>query len=97
MIRAYQLVVLAPYAAALVLVAIPGYRVGAVLNVLASAATLAAGSLATAIGAGEASDERRRLAISGRPCEDGPADLQHCRHTFPLPARSPFQKERDSR
>jgi hydrogenase-4 component F len=35
--------VLAPYAAALVLVAIPGYRVGAVLNVLASAATLAAG------------------------------------------------------
>ena len=43
MIHAYQLVVLAPYAAALVLVAIPGYRVGAVLNVLASAATLAAG------------------------------------------------------
>ena len=43
MIHAYQLVVLAPYSSALVLVAIPGYRVGAVLNVLASAATLAAG------------------------------------------------------
>ena len=43
MIHAYQLVVLAPYAAALILVAIPGYRVGAVINVLASAATLAAG------------------------------------------------------
>src|SRR4029450_10632525 len=43
MIHAYQLVVLAPYVAALVLVAIPGYRVSAILNVLASAATLAAG------------------------------------------------------
>jgi hydrogenase-4 component F len=43
MIHAYQLVVLAPYAAALILVAIPGYRLGAVINVLASAATLAAG------------------------------------------------------
>ena len=43
MIHAYQLVVLAPYAAALILVAIPGYRVGAVINVLASAATLVAG------------------------------------------------------
>ena len=42
MIHAYQLVVLAPYAAALILVAIPGYRVGAVINVLASAATFAA-------------------------------------------------------
>ena len=36
MIHAYQLVVLAPYVAALVLVAIPGYRVGAIVNVLAS-------------------------------------------------------------
>ena len=44
MIHAYQLVVLAPYAAALILVAIPGYRVGAVINSApASAATLAAG------------------------------------------------------
>ena len=43
MIHAYQLVVLMPYAAALLLVAIPGYRVGAVVNVIASGATLAAG------------------------------------------------------
>ena len=43
MIQAYQLVVLLPYAAALVLVAIPGYRVGAIANVIASAATFAAG------------------------------------------------------
>ena len=43
MIHAYQLVVLVPYAAALVLVAISGYRLGAVVNVLVSAATLAAG------------------------------------------------------
>ena len=43
MIHAYQIVVLAPYVAALLLVAIPGYRVGAVVNVLASAATFAAG------------------------------------------------------
>ena len=34
MIDAYQLVVLIPYAAALVLVAIPGYRVGAIGNVV---------------------------------------------------------------
>ena len=43
MIHAYQLVVVLPYAAALLLVAIPGYRIGAVINVLASAATLAVG------------------------------------------------------
>jgi len=43
MIHAYQLVVMLPYAAALLLVAIPGYRIGAVINVLASAATLGVG------------------------------------------------------
>ena len=43
MIHAYQLVVLIPYAAALILVAVPGYRVGAVVNVVVSAATFAAG------------------------------------------------------
>ncbi len=43
MIHAYQLVVLAPCAAALVLAAIPGYRAGAIVNVAASAVTLAAG------------------------------------------------------
>ena len=36
MIHAYQLVVLIPYAAALILVAVPGYRVGAAANVAAS-------------------------------------------------------------
>ena len=39
----YQIVVLVPYVAALVLVAIPGYRVGAIVNVLTSAVTFAAG------------------------------------------------------
>ena len=43
MIEAYQAVVLVPYAAALVLAALPGYRVGAVGNVIASAAAFAAG------------------------------------------------------
>jgi hydrogenase-4 component F len=43
MIHAYQLVVLLPCAAALLLAAIPGYRPGALVNVLASAATAAAG------------------------------------------------------
>jgi len=43
MIEAYQAVVLLPYAAALVLAALPGYRAGAVGNVLAAAATFAAG------------------------------------------------------
>ena len=43
MIHAYQLVVLIPYAAALILVAVPGYRVGAVANVIVSAATFGAG------------------------------------------------------
>ncbi|MBV8191999.1 MAG: hydrogenase 4 subunit F [Alphaproteobacteria bacterium] len=43
MIHAYQLVVLVPYMAALLLVAIPGYRLGAVVNVVASALTLAIG------------------------------------------------------
>ena len=37
MIEAYQAVVLVPYAAALVLAALPGYRAGAVGNVIASA------------------------------------------------------------
>jgi hydrogenase-4 component F len=39
----YQIVVLVPYVAALVLAAIPGYRTGAIVNVLASAITFAAG------------------------------------------------------
>jgi hydrogenase-4 component F len=43
MIHAYQLVVLIPYVAALILVAVPGYRVGAVVNVVVSLATFAAG------------------------------------------------------
>ena len=43
MIHAYQLVVLIPYMAALILVAVPGYRVGAVVNVVVSLATFAAG------------------------------------------------------
>ena len=43
MIPAHQIVVLAPFVAALVLVAIPGYRVGAVANVIASAVTFGAG------------------------------------------------------
>ena len=43
MIHAYQLVVVLPYASALLLVAIPGYRPGSIVNVLASLATLAAG------------------------------------------------------
>jgi hydrogenase-4 component F len=43
MIEAYQAVVLVPYAAAVVLAALPGYRVGAVGNVIASAAAFAAG------------------------------------------------------
>ena len=43
MIEAYQAVVLVPYGSALVLAAIPGYRVGAIGNVVASAATFAAG------------------------------------------------------
>jgi hydrogenase-4 component F len=43
MMHTYQIVVLAPYAAALVLAAIPGYRAGAIVNVLASAVTFAAG------------------------------------------------------
>ena len=43
MIEAYQAVVLVPYAAALVLAALPGYRIGAVINMIASAAAFAAG------------------------------------------------------
>ena len=43
MIEAYQAVVLLPYAAALALAALPGYRAGAVGNVLAAAATFAVG------------------------------------------------------
>ena len=43
MIDAYQAVVLVPYASAIALVALPGYRVGAIGNVIASAATFAAG------------------------------------------------------
>jgi len=43
MIEPHQLVVLLPYAAALLLVALPSYRVGAVVNVIASALTLAIG------------------------------------------------------
>jgi hydrogenase-4 component F len=43
MIEAYQAVVLVPYAAALALVALPSYRAGAIGNVLAAAATFAAG------------------------------------------------------
>ncbi len=43
MIEAYQAVVLLPYGSALVLAAIPGYRVGAIGNMVASAATFAAG------------------------------------------------------
>jgi len=43
MIEAHQGVVLVPYLSAVVLVMIPGYRVGAVANVAASAATLAVG------------------------------------------------------
>jgi hydrogenase-4 component F len=43
MLEAHQAVVLAPYLSALILVTIPGYRVGAAANVAASAATLAAG------------------------------------------------------
>jgi len=43
MIEPWQLVVLVPFAAALLLVAIPSYRAGAVVNVIASALTLAVG------------------------------------------------------
>lgn len=43
MIQPHQLVVLLPFAAALLLVAIPSYRVGAIANVIASALTLAVG------------------------------------------------------
>ncbi|MGE0577288.1 hydrogenase 4 subunit F [Reyranella sp.] len=43
MIQPYQLVVLVPFASALLLVALPSYRVGAVLNVIASTLTLAIG------------------------------------------------------
>ena len=43
MIEAYQAVVLVPYGSALVLAALPSYRVGAIGNVAASAATFAAG------------------------------------------------------
>jgi len=43
MIQTYQIVVLTPYVSALLLVAIPGYRIGSVVNVLASAVTFAAG------------------------------------------------------
>jgi hydrogenase-4 component F len=50
MMHAYQLVVVLPYAAALLLVAIPGYRVGAVVNVVASALTLAIGLWLVAAG-----------------------------------------------
>ena len=39
----YQIVVVVPYVAALVLAAIPGYRVGSIVNVLASGITFAAG------------------------------------------------------
>ena len=39
----YQIVVLVPYVAALVLAAIPGYRAGSIVNVIASAITFAAG------------------------------------------------------
>src|SRR5215469_13912490 len=43
MIEAYQAVVVVPYAAALGLAALRGYRVGAIGNVIASAVTFAAG------------------------------------------------------
>ena len=43
MIEAYQAVVVVPYVAALGLAALPGYRVGAIGNVIASAVTFAAG------------------------------------------------------
>ena len=43
MIEAYQVVVVLPYVAALGLLALPGYRVGAIVNVIASAATFGAG------------------------------------------------------
>ena len=43
MIQPHQLVVLLPFAAALLLVALPSYRVGAIVNVIASALTLATG------------------------------------------------------
>ena len=43
MIQPHQLVVLLPFAAALLLVALPSYRVGAVVNVIASGLTLAVG------------------------------------------------------
>jgi hydrogenase-4 component F len=43
MIEAHQAVVLVPYGSALVLAALPGYRVGAIGNVAASAVTFAAG------------------------------------------------------
>ena len=43
MIQTYHIVVLTPYVSALLLVAIPGYRIGSVVNVLASAVTFAAG------------------------------------------------------
>ncbi|WP_395710254.1 hydrogenase 4 subunit F [Reyranella sp.] len=43
MIQPHELVVVLPFAAALLLVALPSYRVGAVVNVIASALTLAAG------------------------------------------------------
>ena len=43
MIHAYQVVVAAPYVAALVLLVIPGYRLGAVANVVASGLTFGAG------------------------------------------------------
>jgi glycerol uptake facilitator-like aquaporin len=43
MIQTYQIVVLMPYVSALLLVAIPGYRIGSVVNVLAAAVTFAAG------------------------------------------------------
>ena len=56
MIHAYQLVVLIPYAAALILVAVPGYRVGAAANVVASVATFAAG-LWLVVGEGVVSGE----------------------------------------
>src|SRR6185312_7155442 len=43
LMHTYQIVVLVPYVSALVLAAIPGYRVGSIVNVLASAVTFAAG------------------------------------------------------
>ncbi|MBI3199418.1 MAG: hydrogenase 4 subunit F [Rhodospirillales bacterium] len=43
MIHAYQVVVAAPYIAALVLLVIPGYRLGAIANVAASGLTFGAG------------------------------------------------------